>query len=61
MSEYDVRYEFFLEEAGVARDPLSISIAVLQHFDVHPEMYHVGYTKLLFRTGQVSPVFRFSC
>ncbi|KAG7015245.1 Myosin-2 [Cucurbita argyrosperma subsp. argyrosperma] len=51
--EFAGRYEFFLEEAGVARDPLSISIAVLQHFNVHPEMYHVGYTKLLFRTGQI--------
>ncbi|XP_022981361.1 myosin-2-like [Cucurbita maxima] len=51
--EFAGRYEFFLEESGVARDPLSISIAVLQHFNVHPEMYHVGYTKLLFRTGQI--------
>lgn len=56
MSEYDVRYGFFVKESGVSQDPLSISFAVLQQFNVHPEMYHVGFTKLFFRTGQVSPV-----
>lgn len=56
MSEYDVRYGFLLKETSVSRDSLSISIAVLQQFNIHPEMYRVGYIKLFFRTGQVSPV-----
>lgn len=51
--EFAGRYGFLLKETGASRDPLSISIAVLQQFNVHPEMYHVGYTKLFFRTGQI--------
>ncbi|XP_022139435.1 myosin-2 [Momordica charantia] len=51
--EFAGRYGFFLKEAGVSQDPLSISIAVLRQFNIYPEMYHVGYTKLFFRTGQI--------
>lgn len=43
----------FLQESHTLQDPLSISIAVLQHFNVLPEMYQIGYTKLYLRSGQV--------
>ncbi|KAK1304855.1 hypothetical protein QJS10_CPB11g00986 [Acorus calamus] len=36
-----------------SHDPLSISVAVLQHYNILPDMYQVGYTKLFFRTGQI--------
>ncbi|KMZ72549.1 Myosin-1 [Zostera marina] len=48
------RYGFLLLESVVAtHDPLSVSIAILRQFDLSPEMYQVGYTKLFFRTGQI--------
>lgn len=47
------RYGFLLLENHVSWDPLSISVAVLQQFNVLPEMYQVGYTKLYIRSGQV--------
>ena len=50
----NIRYGFLLSEDNACQDPLSISVAVLQQFDVLPDMYQVGYTKLYFRTGQVS-------
>jgi myosin-5 len=52
--EFAGRYGFLLSDKKVAQDPLSVSIAVLKQYDVHPEMYQVGYTKLYLRTGQVS-------
>lgn len=52
--EFARRYGFLLAEDNTPKDPLSISIAVLQQFDVLPDMYQVGYTKLYFRTGQVA-------
>lgn len=52
---YVCRYGFLLSEANVSQDPLSISVAVLQQFNIPPEMYQVGYTKLYLRTGQVHP------
>ncbi|KAJ4976160.1 hypothetical protein NE237_001266 [Protea cynaroides] len=51
--QFAKRYWFLLSENGLSQDPLSISIAVLQQFNVPPEMYQVGYTKLFFRTGQI--------
>ncbi|OVA20205.1 IQ motif [Macleaya cordata] len=48
------RYGFLLVENVVSQDPLSTSVAILQQFNVHPEMYQVGYTKLFFRTGQIA-------
>ncbi|KGN59875.1 myosin-2 [Cucumis sativus] len=51
--EFAGRYGFLLKETSVSQDSLSISIAVLQQFNVHPEMYRVGYIKLFFRTGQI--------
>ncbi|XP_062200234.1 myosin-1-like isoform X2 [Phragmites australis] len=47
------RYGFLLEDAA-SQDPLSVSVAILHQFNILPEMYQVGYTKLFFRTGQVS-------
>ncbi|XP_031266701.1 myosin-2 [Pistacia vera] len=51
--EFAGRYGFLLSENHVSQDPLSISVAVLQQFNVLPEMYQVGYTKLYIRSGQV--------
>nr|CAD1819334.1 unnamed protein product [Ananas comosus var. bracteatus] len=52
--QFAERYGFLLLENVASQDPLSISIATLQQFNVPPEMYQVGYTKLFFRTGQVA-------
>ncbi|KAM0898475.1 hypothetical protein ACQ4PT_021917 [Festuca glaucescens] len=46
------RYGFLLEDV-TSQDPLSVSVAILHQFNVFPEMYQVGYTKLFFRTGQI--------
>ncbi|KAH1221605.1 Myosin-2 [Glycine max] len=51
--EFSRRYGFLLSEANVLQDPLSISVAVLQKFNIPSEMYHVGYTKLYLRAGQI--------
>ncbi|KAJ7948588.1 myosin 2 [Quillaja saponaria] len=52
--EFAGRYGFLLSEANVSQDPLSISVTVLQQFNILPEMYQVGYTKLYLRTGQIA-------
>lgn len=46
------RYGFLLEDVA-SQDPLSVSVAILHQFNILPEMYQVGYTKLFFRTGQI--------
>ncbi|OMO62400.1 IQ motif, EF-hand binding site [Corchorus olitorius] len=46
------RYGFLLLENVASQDPLSVSVAILHQFNILPEMYQVGYTKLFFRTGQ---------
>ncbi|XP_048607559.1 myosin-2 isoform X1 [Brassica napus] len=51
--EFAGRYGFLLSDKKVSQDPLSVSIAVLKQYDVHPEMYQVGYTKLYLRAGQI--------
>ncbi|XWS52002.1 hypothetical protein CRYUN_Cryun11dG0030300 [Craigia yunnanensis] len=51
--EFAERYGFLLLETNVSQDPLSISVAVLKQFNVLPEMYQIGYTKLYLRTGQI--------
>ncbi|GJM84880.1 hypothetical protein PR202_ga00592 [Eleusine coracana subsp. coracana] len=48
------RYGFLLLDDAASQDPLSVSVAILHQFNILPEMYQVGYTKLFFRTGQVS-------
>ncbi|KAK4796712.1 hypothetical protein SAY86_029038 [Trapa natans] len=52
--EFAERYGFLLMGDLVSKDPLSISVAVLQQFNIHPEMYQVGFTKLYLRTGQIA-------
>ncbi|KAL6568824.1 Myosin-1 [Orobanche hederae] len=47
------RYGFLLFEHVAYQDPLSVSVAILHQFNILPEMYQVGYTKLFFRTGQM--------
>lgn len=47
------RYGFLLQENIASQDPLSVSVAILHQFNILPEMYQVGYTKLFFRTGQI--------
>ncbi|KAJ0229888.1 Myosin-3 [Hirschfeldia incana] len=47
------RYGFLLLESIAAKDPLSVSVAILHQFNILPEMYQVGYTKLFFRAGQI--------
>ncbi|KAG9452756.1 hypothetical protein H6P81_005660 [Aristolochia fimbriata] len=51
--QFAMRYGFLLLEKVASADPLSISVAILQQFNVRPDMYQVGYTKLFFRTGQI--------
>ncbi|URD91375.1 myosin-2 heavy chain, non muscle [Musa troglodytarum] len=51
------RYGFLLENVA-SQDPLSVSVAILQQFNIIPEMYQIGYTKLFFRTGQLFGVRR---
>ncbi|PIA29054.1 hypothetical protein AQUCO_06300017v1 [Aquilegia coerulea] len=48
------RYGFLLLENVRLHDPLSISVAILQQCNIHPDMYQVGYTKIFFRTGQIA-------
>ncbi|KAI4328584.1 hypothetical protein L6164_020924 [Bauhinia variegata] len=47
------RYGFLLLENVASQDPLSVSVAILHQFNILPDMYQVGYTKLFFRTGQI--------
>ncbi|XP_055962017.1 myosin-1-like isoform X2 [Mercurialis annua] len=47
------RYGFLLLENAASQDPLGVSVAILHQFNIMPEMYQVGYTKLFFRTGQI--------
>lgn len=47
------RYGFLLLDSVASQDPLSVSVAILHQFNILPDMYQVGYTKLFFRTGQV--------
>ncbi|XP_047330260.1 myosin-1-like [Impatiens glandulifera] len=47
------RYGFLHLDSVAPQDPLSVSVAILHQFNILPEMYQVGYTKLFFRTGQI--------
>ncbi|KAG7012827.1 Myosin-1 [Cucurbita argyrosperma subsp. argyrosperma] len=51
--KFSRRYGFLLQESLSSQDPLSVSVAILHQFNILPEMYQVGYTKLFFRTGQI--------
>jgi myosin-5 len=48
-----IRYGFLLFDNAASQDPLGVSVSILHQFNILPEMYQVGYTKLFFRTGQV--------
>lgn len=48
------RYGVLLPEDHERKDPLSMSVTILRQYDILPEMYQVGFTKLYFRAGQVS-------
>lgn len=50
------RYGFLLLENVACQEPLSVSVAILHQFNILPEMYQVGYTKLFFRTGQIGAI-----
>ncbi|XP_009603975.1 myosin-2-like isoform X2 [Nicotiana tomentosiformis] len=52
--EFTSRYGFLLVKDNACQDPLSMSVAILQQFDILPELYQVGYTKLYFRAGQIA-------
>lgn len=52
--EFTKRYGFVLPEDFPCQDPLSTSIAILQQFNIPPEMYQVGYKKLYFRAYQIA-------
>ncbi|MCD7462878.1 hypothetical protein HAX54_049571 [Datura stramonium] len=52
--EFTSRYGFLLPKDNACQDPLSMSVAILQQFDILPELYQVGYTKLYFRAGQIA-------
>ncbi|KAL5197705.1 hypothetical protein ABZP36_001217 [Zizania latifolia] len=52
--QFAERYGCLLLHSIASQDPLSISVSVLQQFNIHPEMYQVGYTKLFLRTGQAA-------
>ncbi|KAL8092795.1 hypothetical protein AgCh_034880 [Apium graveolens] len=55
--EFTERYGI-LSKFDISQDPLSASVSVLQQFGIQPEMYEVGYTRLYFRAGQVSSVYK---
>ncbi|XP_055807191.1 myosin-2-like isoform X2 [Solanum dulcamara] len=52
--EFCKRYGVLLPEDHECKDPLSMSVSILRQFDILPEMYQVGYTKLYFRAGQIA-------
>ncbi|XP_008805849.2 myosin-1-like [Phoenix dactylifera] len=52
--QFAERYGFLLLEDVQFQDPLGVSVAILQQFNILPEMYQVGYTKLFFRAGQIA-------
>ncbi|KAF3320965.1 Myosin-2 [Carex littledalei] len=52
--QFAERFGFLLVGPMLSQEPLSISVAILQQFNIHPEMYQVGYTKIFFRSGQIS-------
>lgn len=47
------RYGFLLVQSIANQDKLSACIAILHRFNIAPEMYQVGITKLFLRAGQI--------
>uniref|UniRef100_A0A3Q7IBG5 Myosin motor domain-containing protein n=1 Tax=Solanum lycopersicum TaxID=4081 RepID=A0A3Q7IBG5_SOLLC len=52
--EFCIRYGVLLPEDHERKDPLSMSVTILRQYDILPEMYQVGFTKLYFRAGQIA-------
>ncbi|PIA54976.1 hypothetical protein AQUCO_00800012v1 [Aquilegia coerulea] len=48
------RYGLLRLDHETSQKPLSLSVAILDQFNIHPDTYQVGYTKLFFRSGQVA-------
>eukprot|EP01018_Ginkgo_biloba_P021923 Gb_03454 [translate_table: standard] len=51
--QFAKRYGFLLLQNTAAQDALSVCVTILHQFNILPEMYQVGFTKLFFRTGQI--------
>ncbi|XXG71364.1 hypothetical protein AAC387_Pa07g0636 [Persea americana] len=51
--KFSRRYGFLLWETFELEDPLSVSVAILQQFNILPHMHQVGHTKLFFRIGLI--------
>lgn len=51
--QFAKRYGFLLLQSIADQDKLSVCIAILHRFNISPEMYQVGFTKLFLRTGQI--------
>ncbi|VFQ67321.1 unnamed protein product [Cuscuta campestris] len=52
--DFTERYAVLLLGHNFPRDPLSTSVAILQQFRIHPEMFQVGHTKVYLRAGQIA-------
>ncbi|KAJ1700715.1 hypothetical protein LUZ63_000494 [Rhynchospora breviuscula] len=52
--QFAERYGLLFMGRRSSQEPLSISVAILQQFNIAPEMYQVGYTKIFFRAGQIA-------
>ncbi|KAJ4745293.1 Myosin-2 [Rhynchospora pubera] len=52
--QFAERYGLLFMGQTSSQEPLSISVAILQQFNIAPEMYQVGYTKIFFRAGQIA-------
>lgn len=52
-----IRYGFLLLDTKISEDPLSTSNAIMKQYNLPPEIYQVGYTKIYLRTGQVSSLY----
>lgn len=54
LQQFASRFGVLLSQKFVEnQDALSISVAVLQKYNIPPHMYRVGLTKLFFHTGQI--------
>lgn len=51
--QFAKRFGFLLLKSIADQDKLSVCIAILHRFNITPEMYQVGFTKLLLRAGQI--------
>ncbi|KAJ6842435.1 myosin-2-like [Iris pallida] len=52
--QFAERYGNFLLETAISQDPLSVSTLILHKFNIQPDMYHLGHSKIFFRAGQIA-------